>query len=113
MSESPKFVVKLDFESDDKFVFPLATNMVVNFDAEHFYIRFYQTSPPAILNEEPPKMVKAKLVGGAAIPILKMEAVIKALQGNYDRFIEIAQDEISNELDGDMIVGEDAEHEDD
>lgn len=100
MSDAQQFVAKIEWESDDDFRFPLATNMVVNFDREHFYIRFYQATPPVVLGEDsPPVSVKAKLVSGIAIPISKMGAVVDALRENYDKRIELSQDAIEFDLD--------------
>jgi hypothetical protein len=81
-------VVRLDWESDDDFRFPLGTNLLINFDNEHFYIRFYQATPPAILSGELPDTVKAKLVAGIAIPASRMRGITEALMDNYRLYLE-------------------------
>jgi hypothetical protein len=89
MSDSPsQKIVKLEWEPDDDFQFPLGTNLLVNFDTEHFYIRFYQATPPAVLNGELPDSVKAKLVAGVAIPASRMRGIVEALGENYQRYTE-------------------------
>ena len=100
MSDAPPLkLVRIEWESDQDFHFPLATNMVVNFDNEHFYIRFYQASPPAVLGEELPDVVKAKLVAGVAIPTSKLRGVVEALSENYDRYTEREREDVDFGLD--------------
>lgn len=89
MSESPSHkIVKLEWESDQDFQFPLGTNLLVNFDNEHFYIRFYQAVPPAVLDGELPNSIKAKLVAGIAIPATRMRGITEALSENYQRYLD-------------------------
>lgn len=89
MSDAPETkIVKLVWESDEDFRFPLGTNLLVNFDNEHFYIRFYQATPPAILDGDLPDTVKAKLVAGVAIPATRMRGITEALSENYQRYLE-------------------------
>lgn len=98
MSESPVMKARLEFESDTEFTFPLATNMVVNFDSEHFYIRFYQASPPTIFGDNMPESVKAKLIAGIAVPASRIDGIIKALQENYSARLHL-EDELAADLD--------------
>jgi hypothetical protein len=89
MSDSPSGkVVKLVWESDEDFQFVLGTNLLVNFDDEHFYIRFYQATPPAVLDGEIPNTVKAKLVAGVAIPATRMRGIAEGLLQNYQMYTE-------------------------
>ena len=85
MSEGSQ-VLKIEWESDEELHFPLTAHLVVNFDDEHFYVRFYQVSPPLGLNETRTDVVKAKLVAGVAIPASKMSAVIEALAENHAKY---------------------------
>ena len=94
MRESSVTVARLEWEPDNDFTFPLATEMLVNFDAEHFYVRFYQASPPTVLDGKAPDAVKAKLVTGAAIPLSKMEAIIKALQASYVQRLNLREEDL-------------------
>lgn len=87
MSESPQEkVVRLDFEPDETIEFSLASNLLINFDSEHFYIRFFQVTPPPILGGDMPDSVKAKLVAGVAIPASRMAGVLEALTDNYKTY---------------------------
>ena len=85
MSKSIKF--SLSWESDEDFHFAIANFALINFDDDHFYLRFYQASPPTILDlDDTPEHVKAKLVGGVAIPASRMDSVIRAMSDSARKF---------------------------
>ncbi len=66
----------------------LAGHMVVNFDQDNFFIRFYQTVPPtpAGLEDVRPAAVVAKLVAQVAIPAGRMPGIIHALTDNARKY---------------------------
>lgn len=100
MSESPpRRLVNIEWEPDDNFRFPLSNNFVINFDDINFYVRFYQVTPPMIFGDEAPNAVKAKIVSGAAIPASRMPGIIKALQDNYQRYLERDKEEADFDFD--------------
>ena len=82
-------IVKIEWESDEGYHFPLAGHMMVNFDSGHFYIRFFQVTPPAVRDfESTPDSVKGKLVAGVAVPSGQMPSVIQALEANYETYLK-------------------------
>ena len=83
-------------ESDESVQFPLAQNMWINHDANHFYIRFFQVVPPLVRKDgDIPESVKAKLVTTLAIPAARMPSIIRALTDNarnYERTTGVSLD---------------------
>lgn len=87
MSDLPQGkVVQIDFEPDEAIEFSFASNMLINFDNENFYIRFFQITPPPILGSDMPDSIKAKLVAGVVIPASRMAGVLEALADNYKTY---------------------------
>lgn len=77
-------VVKVEWESDEGHLFPLAAHMLVNFDNDHFYVRFFQVTPPAVQDAASlPESVKAKMVADVTIPHGRMRSMIRALEENF------------------------------
>lgn len=82
------FVVSVQWEPDDNFDFPLASQAWLNFDSEHFYIRFYQIVPPLVRDTNTlPKAINAKLVSGVTIPASRMESFIHAMQDAHEKYL--------------------------
>lgn len=102
MSEAEEKLVRIEWEPTDSFDFPLAAHMIVNFDASHFYIRFYHIAPPPSFGEPvPPDSVKARFITGVAIPAVQMRSVVEALRKNLEKFDTVQQGLIDELLDPD------------
>ena len=81
----------------------------MNFDNEHFYIRFYQATPPALLDGSIPDEVKAKLVAGVAVPASRMRGITEALSENYQLYIERERKDADFGLDDLDVEGDENE----
>lgn len=77
--------LKIEFDDGADVEFSHASNLLINFDDDNFYIRFYQVKPPPVLEGDLPDTVKAKLVAGLVIPKARLEVMVKAIQENIAR----------------------------
>ena len=67
----------------------MVNHMAVNFDAQSSFLRFYQISPPAIIDgANPPDSVQAKLVGGIVVPADQIPLFIAALESGFEKYTE-------------------------
>jgi len=108
MSKShPTKVIKIDFEPDDDVVFPTATTMLINFDEDQYYIRFYQVKPPTSLDGNLPDTVRAKLVAGITVPESKLKDIVKAFQETLERREEVLSDHLALQVDSLDELGQD------
>jgi hypothetical protein len=93
--QSQELEVPIEWESDEGFHFPLATNLIVNFDSDNFYIRFYQTPPPLVTSEQNlPIAVRAQRVAGVTIPASRMPGFIRALIDNARKYEQRSGEEL-------------------
>lgn len=77
-------------EPSENHAFPLTRHLWINFDEEHFYLRFYQVVPPLVVDEQPiPTSIKGKLISAMAIPASAFPAFAKVMQESIDKY-EIA-----------------------
>jgi hypothetical protein len=78
-------VLPIVWQPDNTIEFGLATQMIVNFDDDLFYVRFYRVTPP-IVTDTLPDSVTAEAVAGIVIPASKMPGVIEAMAENYAKY---------------------------
>lgn len=85
--------VSINFESDKNHTFGLAQQMLVNSDADHFYIRFFQVAPPPVLIDKADVSsisITGKFVSGLAIPVQQMPAIINALVSSVHKHEQLS-----------------------
>ncbi len=74
-------------EPSENHAFPLARHMWINFDQEHFYVRFYQVVPPLVVDDQSiPTSIRAKLISAMAVPAAAFPAFAKAMQESIEKY---------------------------
>ncbi len=107
MDEDPQTTIQkqtftIDWSAGEELEFPLSTHMIVNFDADNFYLRFYQIAPPVFAESRENKTIKAKVVSSVAIPHSQMGPLLRALIDNTASHQEVTGHEILREIEKDV-----------
>jgi hypothetical protein len=83
--------IPIKWHTPDNMVTRYATNMLVQTIENEFKISFFEIIPEIRLdpNSPPPKEVRADCVAKVIVSPEKLPSIIKALQDQYDKYIEI------------------------
>ena len=97
-------------EPSENHAFPLTRHLWINFDHEHFYVRFYQVVPPLVVDEQSiPTSIKGKLISAMAIPASAFPAFAKVMQESINKYESATGISLRKAGDGDDDINDDGD----